>query len=80
MGTLCAIVGLDAADLGSPGEPFGVQAVGLPYPPEILLELGYSIVHSVKDTPRMSEKSIRQIFRQAQHPQAAISSASIQTK
>jgi len=60
MGLYCALVGLNSLDLSAPGEVFGVQSVGLPYAPDELVQLGYSIVHSVKGK---EEDAIRAFFR-----------------
>jgi hypothetical protein len=55
-------VGLGIFDLSRPGEPFGVQYRGLPYPPETLLSMGYSLIHSVKTDQVHHESSIRHFF------------------
>jgi hypothetical protein len=62
MGVYCAAVGLRSVDFSGHNEPFGVQALGLAYPPEQLLQRGYSIIHSVKSDPRYAESDIRQFF------------------
>jgi hypothetical protein len=55
-------VGLSLCEFSNPGEPFGVQHRGLPYPPEELLARRHTIIHSVKNDPRHSEIAIRQFF------------------
>jgi hypothetical protein len=55
-------VDLRLRDLSGPDEPFGVQAQGLPYSPEILKRLKYSLVHSVKNDRCYSENDIRAFF------------------
>ena len=45
------------------GEVFGVRYKGLPYEPVILVERGYSVIHSVKNDSRMTEEEIREFFR-----------------
>jgi hypothetical protein len=62
-------VGLELYDYSKPGEPFGVQARGLPYSPEVLQMLGHSLIHSVKDDRCYSESRIRAFFaaRQCVH-------------
>ncbi len=63
MGVYCALVGLKSVDFSDRDEPFGIQARGLAYPPETLLRMGYSIVHSVKNNPQYNESEVRQFFR-----------------
>jgi hypothetical protein len=50
------------------GEVFGIRLAGLPFAPEDLLEKGYSIIHSVKNDKRISERDIREFFRSHRHP------------
>ena len=50
------------ADLVDDGDPFAVQAVGIPDDPERLIERGFAIVHSLKGDSRMSESDIRKVF------------------
>lgn len=50
--------------MAAPGEPFGVQHYGLPFPPEELVAHGYSLIHSLKGDPVRSEAEIREFFRQ----------------
>lgn len=56
-------VDLRVLDCSLPGQPFGVQSIGLPYPPSMLVELGYSVIHSVKSDGIYSEDSIVGYFR-----------------
>ncbi|HMO25433.1 MAG TPA: hypothetical protein PKB10_04120 [Tepidisphaeraceae bacterium] len=43
-------------------EVFGVRHMGLPYPPEELVQRGYSVIHAVKNDPNVSEPDIRAYF------------------
>lgn len=63
MGVYCATIGLKPLDFSGSCEPFGIQGRGIAYPPERLLQLGYSVIHSVKNDPRYSEDQIRDYFR-----------------
>jgi hypothetical protein len=63
IGLYCALVGLHSADFSNDGEPFGTQSSGLAFPPQELLDRGYSIVHSVKNDPHLGEVAIRQFFQ-----------------
>jgi hypothetical protein len=56
-------VGLSLYDYSNTGEPFGVQHVGLPYAPDVLVARGHSLIHSVKNDPTYSEADIRDFFR-----------------
>ncbi len=56
-------VGVQICDYSLPGEPFGMNFVGLAYPPADLVTRGYSIIHSVKNDARFNEASIRNFFR-----------------
>jgi hypothetical protein len=51
-------------DKSRPGEPFGVQWRGLAYPPQELADVGYSLIHSVKNDAQYSEVEIREFFRE----------------
>lgn len=57
-------VGLRLYDYSGLGEPFGVQAKGLAYPPHEFVARGHAIVHSVKNDTRYSETDIREYFTQ----------------
>ena len=59
----CRAVGLRLCDCSHPGEPFGVQYRALPYSPQELIDLGYSLIHCIKNDPRWSEDEIREFFR-----------------
>jgi hypothetical protein len=56
-------VDLRVVDCSLPGQPFGVQSIGLAYPPSLLLELGYTLIHSIKTDWIYSEDSIVTFFR-----------------
>ncbi len=60
-------VGLQICDYSRPGEPFGMNFVGLAYPPATLFDLGYRVIHSVKNDSRFSEYEIREFFRGRAH-------------
>ncbi len=66
MAMYASAVGLGLQDASNPGQPFAVQAGPPPYPPGMLLELGYSIVHSVRNDPIHSEEAITEFFRRNQ--------------
>jgi hypothetical protein len=63
MGAFCFLAGMSVADFSEPGEPFGVQAYGIAYAPEELRQMGYSLIHSIKNDPRYSEQAIREYYR-----------------
>jgi hypothetical protein len=56
-------VGLTIADHSKPGQPFGVNWMGLAYPPTVLAAHKYSFIHSVKNDYRFSEPMIRHYFQ-----------------
>jgi hypothetical protein len=56
-------VGMRLQNFVADGEVFGVRYRGLPDSPQRLLERGFSIIHSVKNDPRISEAEIRSFFR-----------------
>lgn len=55
-------VDLTLVDCSSPGEPFGLQSFGLPYPLEMLTERGHSLIHSIKNDPLYAEADIQSFF------------------
>lgn len=55
-------VGLEMYDCSRQNEPFGMNHVGLAYPPDTLRARGHSIIHSVRNDPRFDEASIRRFF------------------
>jgi hypothetical protein len=63
MGMYCALAGFEVADLSDVGQPFGVQAYGLAFDPEVLIERGYGVIHSVRSHPGTSEENVRRFFR-----------------
>ena len=63
MGTVCSGVGLQTMDFSSPNEPFGVQCGRVAFPPHVLVECGYSIVHSIKNDFRYPELEATRILR-----------------
>jgi hypothetical protein len=50
------------ADFNAEGEPFGVKGPGLPFSPEILVQKGYAIIHSLKNYKGTSEDKTRAFF------------------
>lgn len=63
IGMLTRTAGLECTDFSLAGQPFGSNYRGLAHSPSEMLELGYSLIHSVKSDPCYSEISIRQFFR-----------------
>jgi hypothetical protein len=55
-------VGLHQRACTRPHEPFAVQYQGLPYALETLVERGHSLIHSIKNDRRYSERDIREFF------------------
>jgi hypothetical protein len=55
-------VGLKIYDYSQPGEPFGIQYRGLPYPPETLVAHDYRIIHSLRTDRTHTEQWIRAFF------------------
>jgi galactosyltransferase len=68
IGMYTKAVGLKHMNSVAPGEVFGVRYKGLPDEPAKLIEVGYSVIHSVKNDPRMSEEKIREFFRRYRRP------------
>jgi hypothetical protein len=56
-------VGLELVDFCSDNEPFGVRYRGLADTPQRLVDRGFSIIHSTKNDPNVSESEIRAFFR-----------------
>jgi hypothetical protein len=58
-------------DCSRPGEPFGLNFMGLAYPLETLVARQHSVIHSVKGDRRYSEAAIRSFFsrRASMHSQ-----------
>lgn len=65
-------VGLGIVDCSRPGEPFGVQGLGLAYPPGELLARGYGLIHSVRNDSRYSEAFIRRYFREREKKNCSV--------
>ena len=63
VGVLAGAAGVRMASAVGPGEPFGLQQVGLPDDPETLVARGHSIIHSVKASGHGSEDELRAWFR-----------------
>jgi len=64
IGVYVRAVGLACTDANQAGEPFGVEYRDLPLPPQELLDVGYAVVHSIKDQDGLAESEIRQFFAQ----------------
>jgi hypothetical protein len=62
MALCAAAVELRVEDFSDFGEPFAVQASGLPYAPQDLVARGHSVTHSVRNDGHYSEADIRQFF------------------
>ena len=60
--TLIASTGLKLVSLTKPGEPFGVEAQGLPFSPQELADKGYALIHSVKNDKRFNETDVVRFF------------------
>jgi hypothetical protein len=56
-------VGMKLDNLVRPGEVFGVRYQGLPDSPQRLVDLGYSVIHSIKNDPGFNESTIRVFFK-----------------
>lgn len=63
MGMYAHLIGLEQRDFSNWGEPFGVQAQGLPFPPQEILERQYGLIHSVRTDPHRTEEQLRRFFR-----------------
>lgn len=61
-GMLARALGFELRDLSAPGEPFGVQSMGLAYAPEELAARGYGLIHSTRKDARWREREIRRYF------------------
>jgi hypothetical protein len=55
--------GFGLRDAAADGEPFGIRYRGLPDAPAKLISRGFSIIHSVKNDPNVSEGDVREFFR-----------------
>jgi hypothetical protein len=55
--------GFGLRDAAADGEPFGIRYRGLPHTPAKLISRGFSIIHSVKNDPNVSEGDVREFFR-----------------
>jgi hypothetical protein len=55
-------VGLRVYDYSGPGEPFAVQARGLPFPPDELVTRRHALIHSIKNDEIYDEATIREFF------------------
>ncbi|MEB3357089.1 MAG: hypothetical protein VKK04_10200 [Synechococcales bacterium] len=56
-------LGYQMADFNRAGEPFGIDYLGLPFPPAELVARGYAIVHSTNNDPLVSQETINAFFR-----------------
>ena len=55
--------GFDLADFNGTGEPFGTVYRGLPCTVDQIVERGYSLIHSLKNDPTITEPEIRAFFK-----------------
>jgi hypothetical protein len=55
-------VGLRLLDASGPGQPFGLQARALPHSLTRIVQLGYSIIHSIRNDAAHSEPAIVEFF------------------
>jgi hypothetical protein len=62
LGLYARAVGLRLIDCCGPGQPFGIQWLGLPYDPAVLIANGHGLVASVKGDPNHSEPALRAYF------------------
>ena len=62
--TLIASTGLKLVSLTKAGEPFGVEAQGMPFSPQELADKGYALIHSVKNDKRFKEADVVRFFEQ----------------
>jgi len=62
IGMYTAAVGLKHANFVGDNEVFGVRHEGLPYEPAELVSRGYSVIHSIKNDKRISEREVRAYF------------------
>jgi hypothetical protein len=60
---LTKAVGMHLLDAAADGEAFGVRYKGLADAPAQLVSRGFSIIHSVKNDPNLTEGQIRDYFR-----------------
>jgi hypothetical protein len=65
---LTQAVGKQLVDYCRNNEVFGIRYRGLVDTPDKLLERGFSILHSTKSDPRVSERELREYFRIRRHP------------
>lgn len=56
-------VGMKLDNYVRPGEVFGVRYQGLPDSPQRLVELGFSVIHSLKNDPGFAESTIRLFYK-----------------
>lgn len=71
IGMYIKAVGLKHADFVAENEPFGVRHEGLPYELPELVSRGYSIIHSIKNDKRASEREVRDFFAARRKDQSA---------
>jgi hypothetical protein len=77
IGMYTRAVGLRVCELAGEGDPFAIQAGGLPYPPQTLIDRGHSLVHGVKNDRQWPERDIRAFFARARAARAPSVSAAI---
>ncbi|HTU84571.1 MAG TPA: hypothetical protein VMF57_03295 [Solirubrobacteraceae bacterium] len=67
VGLLASAGGLSMRGSVDPGDAFAIAWRYLPYPPERLIDQGYSVIHSVRDQAYGDERELRAYFRSRRH-------------
>ena len=63
LGLLGCAAGARIADFATDPLPLGISWIGLPAPPQELVDRGKKLVHSIKSTPTVQEADTRAFFR-----------------
>jgi glycosyltransferase involved in cell wall biosynthesis len=66
---LAKVIDMDLHDLSGAGMPFGIAWKGLPASPEVLVQAGKKIIHSLRYWANMDEAAIRMQFRKQREAQ-----------
>ena len=75
VGIYTKAVGLDYLSFVADNEVFGVRHKGLDDSPQRLVERGYSVIHAVKNDPKLGEEEIRAFYRERRRHISPSSSA-----
>jgi hypothetical protein len=59
----CRSLGFHVMDYSERGQPFACSWRGLPYPPEVLIERGHAIIHSLKNNKDASRDDLQFFFQ-----------------